>query len=110
MKTTDQQSCEQLNELALQHYARQQVEEAVALWRRALELSPDHMDILIYLGAALRSLGQSDAAAAHYERALRLQPKMQEIYYNLGNAYLYTLSFYSPLLCHPLYMDEIECQ
>ena len=85
LNTIDTPSCEQLNDLALQHYARQQIPEAVALWQRALELSPDHLDILVYLGAALRSLGQSDAAAAHYERALRLQPKMPEIYYNLGN-------------------------
>ena len=79
------QSCEQLNELALQHYAGHRIEDAIVLWQRILELSPEHLQTHIYLGAALRSVGESRAAATHYERALQLQPDMPDIYYNLGN-------------------------
>lgn len=55
------------------------------LWQRALELSPDHLETLVYLGSALRSLGNNSAAVSYYERALTLQPGMPDIYYNLGN-------------------------
>ena len=67
------------------HFAKQQIEEAVALWQQALELSPDHLETLVYLGSALRSLGRNPAAVSCYERALKLQPAMPDIYYNLGN-------------------------
>jgi tetratricopeptide (TPR) repeat protein len=85
MNSLDQQNFDQLQERALLHFSRQQFGDAVALWQRALELSPDHLETLVYLGSALRSLGENGAAAAHYERVLQLQPKMPEIFYNLGN-------------------------
>jgi len=85
LNTTDLTTREQLHEQALQHLANQQVEEAVGLWQRALAQSPDHLETLIYLGAALRSLGKNSLAATHYERALQLQPAMPDTYYNLGN-------------------------
>lgn len=87
MKTIDRRTREHLHEQALQHYAMHQVEQAVALWRRALDVAPDDLETLVYLGAALRRLAQNSAAAAYYERALQLQPLMPEIHYNLGNIY-----------------------
>ena len=85
LNTSDKQAHEQLSKQALVHFAKQQIEEAVVLWQRALELSPDHLETLVYLGSALRSLGNNSAAVSYYERALTLQPAMPDIYYNLGN-------------------------
>jgi tetratricopeptide (TPR) repeat protein len=85
MNTSDDQDLDQLNQQALLHFTQQQFREAVDLWQRALALSPDHLETLIYLGSALRSLGENGAAAAHYEHALQLEPAMPEVHYNLGN-------------------------
>ena len=85
LNTSDKHPHEQLSKQALVHFAKQQIEEAVVLWQRALELSPDHLETLVYLGSALRSLGNNSAAVGYYERALTLQPAMPDIYYNLGN-------------------------
>jgi tetratricopeptide (TPR) repeat protein len=87
MSTIDQPDCEKLNQQALQHYARQELDQAIALWRRGLEQSPNHLETHIYLAAALRGRGNNDAAARHYEQALQLQPGMPVVHYNLGNIY-----------------------
>ncbi|MEH6636992.1 MAG: tetratricopeptide repeat protein [Halioglobus sp.] len=85
MDNINQPACDALNEQALQHFASQEIEQAVALWRRGLQLSPNDLQTHIYLGAALRSLGENVAAVEHYERALQLQPAMPLVHYNLGN-------------------------
>lgn len=85
MTSSDQPGYEKLNEQALQHYARGQVELAAVHWRRALAFSPEHPDMNIYLAAALRSMGDNDGAAMHYEKALQLQPDTPLVHYNLGN-------------------------
>ena len=50
------------------------VDQAIADYRRALQLAPDDADVLSSLGSALASSGQVDEAIVRYRRALVLNP------------------------------------
>ena len=61
-------------------------DEALAYWRRALELRPDFAQAHYNLGNALKDLGNLDEAVACYRRALELRPDYAKAYNNLGVA------------------------
>ena len=65
---------------------RGSLDEAVACYRRALELKPDYAEAHNNLGNALQDQGKLDEAVACYRRALELKPDYAEAYNNLGNA------------------------
>ena len=62
------------------------LDEAVACYRRALELKPDYAEAHNNLGIALKDQGKLDEAVACYRRALELKPDYAEAHNNLGNA------------------------
>ena len=62
-------------------------DEAVACYRRALELSPDFAEAHGNLGDAFQDQGKLDEAVACYRRALELKPDFAEAHSNLGNAF-----------------------
>ena len=62
------------------------LDEAVACYRRALELKPDHAEAHNNLGNALKDQGKLDEAVACYRQALELKPDYAEAHSNLGNA------------------------
>ena len=62
------------------------LEEAVASYRRALELKPDFVEAHSNLGNALREQGRLDDAVACYRRALELKPDYANAHCNLGLA------------------------
>ena len=62
------------------------LDEAVACYRRALELKPDYAGAHYNLGVALNDQGKLDEAVARYRRALELRPDYAEAQNNLGNA------------------------
>ncbi len=66
----------------------QRLDEAIAHYRRAIELSPDYAPAYNNLGTAYRAQGRLPEAIRSYERALTLNPDYQEVHYNLGNALL----------------------
>ena len=61
------------------------LEEAVACYRRALELKPDYTEAHNNLGVALKEQGKMDEAAACCRRALELKPDYAEAHSNLGS-------------------------
>jgi len=63
-------------------------DEAIAHYRRAIELRPDYAPAYNNLASSLNSTGRSADAIAAYEHALQLQPDYPEAHYNLGNALL----------------------
>ena len=62
------------------------LDEAVACYRRALELKPDYAAAHNNLGNALQAQGKLDEAVACYRRAVELKPDYAEAHCNLGNA------------------------
>jgi len=60
-----------------------QAEEAMASWRRAIEIDPDYAEAHNVIGVALARSGRRDEALAHFERAVRLAPENPEYRDNL---------------------------
>jgi tetratricopeptide (TPR) repeat protein/2-polyprenyl-3-methyl-5-hydroxy-6-metoxy-1,4-benzoquinol methylase len=60
--------------------------EAVAIYQRALALQPNLTELHYYLGNTLRQQNKFDEATAHYRRAVALRPTFAEAHNNLGNA------------------------
>jgi tetratricopeptide (TPR) repeat protein len=61
-------------------------EEAIAGWRRALELSPNDARVHMNLGVSLTRAGQPQEAMTHYQKAVELDPDYPEAHLNLGVA------------------------
>ena len=61
------------------------MEEAVACYRRALELKPDYAEAHANLGNTFKDRGKLDEAVASYRRALALKPSCAKRHNNLGN-------------------------
>lgn len=55
------------------------------IYRRILEIAPEHVDALHYLGVASHQLGQSASAVELIRRALALSPNYPDAHNNLGN-------------------------
>ncbi|PMS22528.1 glycosyltransferase [Trinickia dabaoshanensis] len=62
------------------------LDDAVAAYRRAVELKADYADAHNNLGNALRETGDAAAALASCARAIELRPGYAEAFNNLGNA------------------------
>ncbi len=54
-------------------YEKGRMDDAVAAYREAVQLKPDHSEAHNNLGAALQALGQMEEANAAYREAIRLQ-------------------------------------
>ena len=67
--------------------AQGKLDEAIASYRRALALKPDHADGHYALGNALQDHGRLDEAITSYQQALALAPGFAEAHGNLGNAF-----------------------
>jgi tetratricopeptide (TPR) repeat protein len=76
------------NNLATAFQEDGRLEDAIAHYRRAIDLQPDYAPAYNNLGAALRANGQVDEAVASYQRALAIQPEYPDAHYNLANALL----------------------
>ncbi len=63
---------------------RGQVDEAIAHYRKALEIKPDYAEAHNNLGLALAGRGQVDEAIAHFRKALEIEPDYVPAHYNLG--------------------------
>jgi Flp pilus assembly protein TadD len=62
------------------------VQEAIAEYRKALDLDPELAAAHNNLGSALSDKGRLDEAIAEYSTALQLDPKIAASHNNLGNA------------------------
>lgn len=61
--------------------------EAEGHFRRALEISPDHVAARNNLGIVLQGLGRVDEAIAIYDEITSQHPDLGEAWYNLGKAW-----------------------
>lgn len=74
----------------LAHIARTQgdLAKASGLFERVLQLQPDDMDSLVWLGDVNLAAGRADAAAPLFERALKRDPGSASAHYGAGRAAL----------------------
>lgn len=72
--------------LGLKLKSEGKLDEAVACYRRALDLNPHFAEAHNNLGVALKAQGKLDEAVACYRRALDIVPDFADGYNNLGNA------------------------
>jgi tetratricopeptide (TPR) repeat protein len=70
------------------YFARDRRAEAVAHYRRAIQLDDDNADAYLGLGTALEAAGELDAAEEALQSALLHAPKNAAVMYRLGTVYL----------------------
>ncbi len=66
--------------------AQRHMDEAIACYRQAIELDPNHAGTYINLGNVLFDAGKLDEAIACYRQAIELEPKYAAAHFLLGNA------------------------
>ncbi|HET9113244.1 MAG TPA: tetratricopeptide repeat protein, partial [Burkholderiales bacterium] len=66
--------------------AQARLDEAIASYRRALDLKPDYAEAHNNLGSALQAQGKLDEAIASYRCAMMFNPESVEVHNNLGCA------------------------
>jgi tetratricopeptide (TPR) repeat protein len=81
---TDRGNVDALNNLGTLSYEEGNLEDAIALFRHAVELHADHMLSHFNLGSALEELGHDEQARRHLRRAVQLNPEHADAQYNLA--------------------------
>jgi tetratricopeptide (TPR) repeat protein len=84
--TDSKANSEALYRVALNFHQQGRLTDAVAAYRRFLNLQPNDAEAHNNLGVALKSLGHLNEAVICHETALRLQPNYPEAHNNLGAA------------------------
>lgn len=80
--------------LGYAHLYRKEHEEALAAYKRALELNPNDADLLVEMGDALSNTGNPDEAVKLINRSLLLNPFHPDWYlWSLGEAHFYGKRF-----------------
>ncbi len=72
-------------------------EEAIASYRKAIELKPDLIQALVNLGAVLNEVGKMDESIELLTRAIELSPDDVKGYVNLGDAYYSQGQYYEAM-------------
>ena len=63
-----------------------QLEEAIACWRKIIELRPDFASAHFNIGVARKDLGQLEEAITHWHKAIEVDPKHANAHVNLAKA------------------------
>ena len=63
---------------------RGELAEAVAYYRRTLEINPEAVEAHNNLAVAIYRLGRKEEAVAHLREAMRIDPEDPAAYYNMG--------------------------
>ncbi|MDQ3418223.1 MAG: sulfatase-like hydrolase/transferase [Acidobacteriota bacterium] len=74
--------------LGNEYFKQSKWTEAIAQFRRALELKPDYDLAIINMANAYRRLGQDDAALAGYEHYVTIDPKNAYVQYQIGEIHM----------------------
>lgn len=74
--------------LGNEYFKQSRWTEAIAQFRRALELKPDYDLAIINMANAYRRLGQDDAALAGYEHYVTIDPKNAYVHYQIGEIHM----------------------
>ncbi len=69
-------------------YEAGRLDDAMARYRRAIEIQPDYVPAFNNLGVVLRAAGRTDDALGAYRQGLALRDDYPDLHYNLANALL----------------------
>lgn len=76
------------NNLGMRLVQAGRLDEAIAQYRKALELNPQFAEAYYNLGNALLRAGRAEEAMANYSKALELEPRMAAAHANLAVIFL----------------------
>jgi len=65
------------------------LDEAIAEFKKAVEINPNSADAHTALGAAYANKGMPDKATAEYRKAIEINPNSAEAHYGLALSYYY---------------------
>lgn len=82
-----QQTIEQALESGLRLHQAGRLDEAEAIYRKALETNPGHPGVLHSLGLVAHQSGRSEEAVEYIERAIRIDSSIPEYFNNLAQVY-----------------------
>ena len=80
---TNQETAETNFQTGKQLAGEGKLDEAIAIYRQAIELNPNNSEFHRSLGEVLQRVGQHEEAIASYRQTIELQPKFSEAYHNL---------------------------
>ena len=78
-------SVEDALRMAIEVHQRGLVDEAVTLYRSILDVAPDHIDALHFLGVAKHQLGESGAGLKLINKSLAISSNQPSALNNFGN-------------------------
>ncbi len=78
---------DQLMTQATQAHQQGGLQQAEALYRQALEIAPDHPQVLHFLGLVCSQQGKYEESVQYLQRAIQLNPQNPVYHNNLGEAF-----------------------
>ena len=75
------------SEAGLMYHQKADVQKAIALLKKAIEVSPNYAKAYNNLGVIYREIGKHEDAMDLYKKAIEINPRYLDAYYNLGNIY-----------------------
>jgi predicted O-linked N-acetylglucosamine transferase (SPINDLY family) len=80
--------------------AQGRASEAIASYRRAIELWPDYAEAYNNLGNVFQAQGKLEEAAASFRRAIEINPHLAIAHNNLGNAWKHLANISEAIACY----------
>lgn len=65
-------------------YAQGKLDEAIAAFRKAIQIDPNYLNAHLNLGVTLYTQGKLDEAIAAYRKAIQIDPNFVDAHFNLG--------------------------
>lgn len=86
MQPADKTTAESFARQAILHHRRNELRDAVVLYRKALASFPGFVEAEVNLASALQAMGALTEAVQHLRHVIALRPGFAVAHYNLGNA------------------------
>jgi tetratricopeptide (TPR) repeat protein len=74
------------------YFDANQVDKAIAAYKRSLALVPGNADVLTDLGVMYRRKGRPREAIKAFDRAIQVNPRQEAAYFNKGVVFLHDLN------------------
>ena len=74
-------------DLALQHLKKNNLQSAEQLYKQILEIEPNHVESIFYLGSLSVLTGNFDRAKQLFNKTIQIDPNHAKAHNNLGNLF-----------------------